>query len=296
MQPDQLCGALKGAFRGQDGFTPPDGINKAATNLRHMDLGLDRSLAAAYQSKAQVARVVTEDWVGRELYCPSCTSDSLTRSLTGRAVVDFSCDSCSETFQLKSRSKPFRSRVLDSAYGPMIESVAKSQAPSFLFLQYSCSEWRVREVFLVPHFFMSPSAIEKRRPLRASAQRAGWIGCNILLDALPVDARIAVVRDGRPRLPEQVRDAWRMFSFMRGAAPESRGWMADVLACVRELGEQEFSLTEMYAFEGRLRHMHRDNRNIRPKIRQQLQVLRDHGALEFLGRGRYRVLLVPQIA
>ena len=30
-------------------------------------------------------------------------------------------------------------------------------------------------------------------------------------------------------------------------------------------------------------------RNIRPRIRQQLQVLRDHHFLDFLGRGRYRL-------
>jgi type II restriction enzyme len=32
----------------------------------------------------------------------------------------------------------------------------------------------------------------------------------------------------------------------------------------------------------------RDN-NVRPKIRQQLQVLRDRGWTEFVGRGRYRL-------
>jgi hypothetical protein len=31
------------------------------------------------------------------------------------------------------------------------------------------------------------------------------------------------------------------------------------------------------------------NRNVRPKIRQQLQMLRDRGWLEFTGRGRYRL-------
>jgi type II restriction enzyme len=31
------------------------------------------------------------------------------------------------------------------------------------------------------------------------------------------------------------------------------------------------------------------NRHVRQKIRQQLQVLRDRGYLEFKGKGRYRV-------
>jgi type II restriction enzyme len=72
--------------------------------------------------------------------------------------------------------------------------------------------------------------------------------------------------------------------------------MADVLACVRDIRKPEFGLRDMYAFEERLGALHKDNRNVRPKIRQQLQVLRDRGVLEFLGRGKYRVLLVPKFA
>ena len=70
--------------------------------------------------------------------------------------------------------------------------------------------------------------------------------------------------------------------------------MTDVLACVREISLDSFSLTDIYAFEGRLAWLHPRNRNVRPKIRQQLQVLRDHGVLEFQGRGRYRVILLPR--
>ncbi|RJQ53985.1 MAG: restriction endonuclease, partial [Nitrospiraceae bacterium] len=32
-----------------------------------------------------------------------------------------------------------------------------------------------------------------------------------------------------------------------------------------------------------------DNKHIRPKIRQQLQILRDKGIVEFKGQGRYGV-------
>ena len=35
--------------------------------------------------------------------------------------------------------------------------------------------------------------------------------------------------------------------------------------------------------------LHPDNRHVRDKIRQQLQVLRDHGYLEFVSRGSYRL-------
>jgi type II restriction enzyme len=171
----------------------------------------------------------------------------------------------------------------------MIESIATSRAPNFMFLHYASVEWRVRDVFIVPGYFLSLSAIERRLPLRPTARRAGWVGCNILLSALPADARIDVVRNEIPTSEQEVRREWRAFSFLKHASPESRGWIADVLACVRELGKMEFTLADIYRFESRLSAIHRRNRNVRPKIRQQLQVLRDRGLLEFVGDGNYRL-------
>jgi type II restriction enzyme len=56
------------------------------------------------------------------------------------------------------------------------------------------------------------------------------------------------------------------------------------------LDDREFALADIYAFETRLSALHSGNRNVRPKIRQQLQVLRNLGMLAFQGRGRYRLL------
>ncbi|WP_426046157.1 hypothetical protein [Brevundimonas sp. TWP3-1-2b1] len=64
---------------------------------------------------------------------------------------------------------------------------------------------------------------------------------------------------------------------LRFAAPEDDEW-----------GRPEFTLAEVYGFEARLAAIYPDNNNVRPKIRQQLQVLRDMGWLAFNGRGTYR--------
>jgi len=52
----------------------------------------------------------------------------------------------------------------------------------------------------------------------------------------------------------------------------------------------EFTLDDMYRFENYHGELHPENHNVKPKIRQQLQVLRDAGIIEFIARGRYRVL------
>ncbi|MCI9138110.1 MAG: hypothetical protein HFH48_11245 [Lachnospiraceae bacterium] len=44
----------------------------------------------------------------------------------------------------------------------------------------------------------------------------------------------------------------------------------------------------MYLYIEILQEKHKNNHNIEAKIRQQLQILRDKGFIEFLGRGHYR--------
>jgi type II restriction enzyme len=56
---------------------------------------------------------------------------------------------------------------------------------------------------------------------------------------------------------------------------------------VRELGKTDFTLDEVYVFDKQLQKLHPENKHIHPKIRQQLQILRDKGILEFKGKGKY---------
>jgi type II restriction enzyme len=51
----------------------------------------------------------------------------------------------------------------------------------------------------------------------------------------------------------------------------------------------EFTLADVYAHANALAKLHPKNAHIRDKIRQQLQVLRDLGLLEFLTPGSYRL-------
>lgn len=67
-----------------------------------------------------------------------------------------------------------------------------------------------------------------------------------------------------------------------------RFWLIDIMRCADKIACDIFSLADMYAFADELREKHPSNRNIKAKIRQQLQYLRDKGFAEFLGGGRYR--------
>jgi len=207
----------------------------------------------------------------------------------GTKLIDFRCSSCDESFQLKSQMHRFGRRVLDSAWSVMAPAVKESRAPGFFFLQYLPDAWRVSRLFIVPGHFITPQVVEKRKELSPTARRAGYIGCYVLLGNIPEEVRIPVVDAPVIHAPSEVRDRWRRFAFVKRRAAEGRGWIGDVLACVERLGKREFTLGDVYDFEKELRERHPRNLNVQPKIRQQLQVLRKHGIIEFLGRGRYRL-------
>jgi type II restriction enzyme len=147
----------------------------------------------------------------------------------------------------------------------------------------------VRSVILVPHFAFALSAIERRPPLAATARRAGWVGCNIVLDKIPVHARIPLIQEGNIRPRQAVRDDYQRLRPLEKLKVEKRGWTLDVLQVVQSLKKPEFSLHDIYAHADALAKLHPKNAHVRDKIRQQLQVLRDLGLLQFLGSGSYRL-------
>ena len=64
-----------------------------------------------------------------------------------------------------------------------------------------------------------------------------------------------------------------------------------MLKCVERIATDEFTIEQVYAFEGELASRHPENKFVRDKIRQQLQFLRDKGFIVFLSRGRYRKVM-----
>ena len=151
----------------------------------------------------------------------------------------------------------------------------------------------VRSFFVVPSHFFVPDIIEKREPLAATARRAGWVGYNILLSRIPEAGKIFFVQRGAIHPKEQVLSQWQKTAFLRDEVnASSKGWLLDVMRCIEQLRKRDFTLDEVYAFEKELSALHPDNKHVKDKIRQQLQVLRDKGYLDFVkgARGRYRLV------
>lgn len=253
-----------------------------------MKMGFEEA-PTAYASGSQSARVWTERWVRDWAYCPNCGAAKITGFPNNSPVADFFCPSCNEEYELKSQKNNFGIKVLDGAFRTKCERLAANNNPSLFLLNYDLRKLQVVNLLVVPKHYFVREIIEERKPLAATARRAGWIGSNIRLDRVPASGRIFIVRNGIPESKEAVLTGWQRTLFLRDQSVEARGWLIEVMRCVEALGKREFALDDVYASESALSTVYPGNNNVRPKIRQQLQVLRDKGYLDFVSRGYYRL-------
>jgi type II restriction enzyme len=250
---------------------------------------MDFAHALGYKSASQITRKITESWAEKNLFCVSCKASTLTSEAVNAEAVDFKCITCRAKYQLKAFKTWNERRIPDAGYDAMMRALRSDTIPNLLIMQYT-PDWIVHNLLLIPSFFFSPSAIQKRKPLSMTARRAGWVGCNILLSEIANDGKIKIISKGVSLSPDTVRMRYNFVRPLSQVEVKTRGWTLDVLRFVREIGRSQFSLADVYAFEGILADIYPENKHVRPKIRQQLQVLRDLGYLKFEGEGQYLLL------
>ncbi len=253
-----------------------------------MKLGFEEP-QSPYSSGSQSARVWTERWVGDQVFCPNCGSQKISAFPNNSPVADFFCLSCSEEYELKSQKTPFGKKVLDGSFRTKCERLAANNNPNLFLLNYDLKKHSVVNFLVVPKHFFIKEIIAERKPLAETARRPRWVGSHILLDQIPESGKIFIVRAGKLESKESVLEKWNRTLFLRDQGLEARGWLLEVMKCVESIGKPEFQIDDVYAFENRLAQIYPGNQNVRPKIRQQLQFLRDRGYLDFVSRGYYRL-------
>lgn len=255
-----------------------------------MQLLFNQLLWSNYTSIPKKIWIMSEDWTEKNIFCPNC-GNAIRNLENNKKVSDFLCEKCRENFEQKASKTEFKNKVISSEYFTLIERLKSDTKPHFFFLHYLEANYKVNNFFVVPKYFFVPEIIEKRKPLSENARRAGWTGSNILFSKIPEVAKIFYVQNGDIKEKNEVLKKWEKINFFKEVKQtKSKGWILDIMNIIDSFNKKEFTLEEVYAFENDLKLLHPENNNIKPKIRQQLQFLRDKGYLEFLEKGRYRVL------
>ena len=252
-----------------------------------MNLNFNTKLAEGYSSNSQIARILTENWVKENSYCPCCGNLPLNEFENNRPFADFYCNSCSEEFELKSKNGNLTNTITDGAYSTMIERINSNQNPNFFFLTYT-KQWTVNDFLIIPKQFFTTDIIIKRKPLAQTARRAGWMGCNIDISNVAEAGKVFLVKNSELIDRTIVENSFKKTLFIRSQSFDSKGWILDIMLCVDSIPNDVFALEDVYKFENKLKLKYPNNNFIKDKIRQQLQVLRDKGIINFISRGNYK--------
>lgn len=145
---------------------------------------IDLSLSEGFTSAAQATRVTLETWAAFNLYCLNCDRDDLVQLPDNTPVADFECVACSSRYQLKGKNGRLGTRIVGAAYQPTIEAIRSGEMPEYVLVEFDTRFATVVFVDAFPGRLITEERVIPRRPLSATARRAGWQGCTISVEGL----------------------------------------------------------------------------------------------------------------
>jgi type II restriction enzyme len=116
---------------------------------------LNKDLGAGYKSPSQKIRVLTEDWVGEEIFCPSCGAH-INKYGNNRPVADFYCPTCEEDYEFKGKSRSFGRKIVDGAFDTALERLKGNLNPNLFLLAYNPQNYEVLNFCVIPKYFFVP--------------------------------------------------------------------------------------------------------------------------------------------
>ncbi|MCD8326642.1 MAG: restriction endonuclease [Lachnospiraceae bacterium] len=256
-----------------------------------MNLQMNAEAASGYTSDSQKVRMMTGSWAAENLYCPFCGCQKISCCEDSRMNADFYCPDCGERYELKSKNGALGDHIAVGAYDTMLQRINAGSIPNYFFIHYSRTDLKVKNIVMVPKYFIMPEVIEKREPLSDKAKQARWSGCNISFNQIPADGKILIVKDGEAQPMDKVISQVEKTEFIGQYNLSERSWVLDVLRCVDKMGERDFAAEDVYQFEEAFSQKHSDDQHAKDRIERLLQILNENGMIEFCGDGCYRRIL-----
>jgi hypothetical protein len=166
---------------------------------------IDMAVASRFVSAAQATRVALETWASFNLYCLNCERDELDQLPDNTPVADFACAVCESRYQLKGKNGRLGKKIPGAAYQPTVDAIRTGTMPEYVLVEFDTRFATVVFVDAFPGRLITEERVEPRKPLSASARRAGWRGCNIVVEGL--DSVRIVAPAGLDRA--NARERWR---------------------------------------------------------------------------------------
>ncbi len=241
----------------------------------------------------QIIKAITEHWTSNNIFCPICWS-ALDKHFLNKPINDLFCIDCKNDFELKSEKWKFWKKIAGGSYEKAIKAI--EDKPMHLFVLKYSEDFTITNFLVVPKYFFTKDVILKRA--KALKGRPNYYMSDIDFSAIPESWKIHYINNWTYKTRTEILNEWNKVKFLEKVKDrkwdekwEAKGWILDIMLCIEKLNKKEFHLKELDIFVDELKIKHPYNNNIKDKVRQKLQVLRDRWYLEFIDwRGNYKIL------
>ncbi len=138
-----------------------------------------------WTSASRIVGEAVEDCV-TTIACPICGEKGLQKYKANEKSKDVKCEKCDCQIQIKatkfSKKKQSSLKLLGAEYKTTCTSI--KEKIHYLVIQYSFigDTYTIHDIFFVDHSNINESCVIPRKPLSATARRAGWQGCMLVFD------------------------------------------------------------------------------------------------------------------
>ena len=150
-----------------------------------------------YKSKSKINGELSEDFISKHLRCVYCESQ-LSKERQGTKCLDHICMGCGKRYQTKGVTKSLNAfkkhiregqfRTNGSAYKTRLNSVRNREC-DFICVFYTTKDGitdSLTGILHGPAYKITEDNVIPCRPLKETARRAGWQGCNLLMSSFTV--------------------------------------------------------------------------------------------------------------
>ena len=81
--------------------------------MTEMNFYFNSDLASGYKSNSQKIRVMSENWLSCNMFCPACGNIHISKLSNNMPVADLKCDRCGEIYELKSVNGKIGRKISD---------------------------------------------------------------------------------------------------------------------------------------------------------------------------------------
>jgi type II restriction enzyme len=143
-----------------------------------------------WKSNSRINGEACEEYAKTQLNCSRCGTNNFEKCKINEKSIDLICNVCKQNYQIKSKKITQKQinnikntnsiKILGGEYLTTLNNINKNI--DYIIILYESNSYEIKNILYIKSENIIAECILPRNPLKSTAQRAGWRGCNILFN------------------------------------------------------------------------------------------------------------------